>query len=390
MKIPKIDFKYWYQYSLDLNKKRDKDNKPKILRHHDVINMIYTKRYLSENIKTAYFTNYVSKKEIKIEVSKLLNFTYYELENYIIECIDEARKNKFYIDKLNGDIQMLKIFDLIQIWGGIPGGGGPYQIRKKNGQIMPWRSSNNLVWIKDYKEAALKASNGDVQAYSEFRKIKHLGGLAFASKHAYFFSKHLNDKSLIIIDVKIAHCFGYNLADSLEMSQIKILLKEVSNAAKSYKLTRWQIEKALFTFHLVNFKGGKVITKTLKSKDLKIINDLSKWYSSLNLKTSIVSHKSKQYKYKKRDTGKTSVFKLTTKDNVHYTYRKYISDIKSLKSVLYSSYKQQQNWAQKWFDVNNKIEILKTFENLEEAIKYQNSIKNNKLIIKNKGVKIKT
>jgi len=378
MKIPKIDFKYWYQYSLDSNKQRDKGNKPIILRHHDVINMIYTKRYLSENIKTAYFTNYVSKKEMKLEVSKLLNFTYYELENYIIKCVDEARKNKFYIDKLNGDDQMLKIFDLIQIWGGIPGGGGPYQIRKKSKKIiMPWRSINNLVWIKDYKEAALKASNGDVQAYSEFRKITHLGGLAFASKHAYFFSKHLNDKSLIIIDVKIAHCFGYYKANSLEINQINILLKEVSNAAKSNKLTRWQIEKALFTFHLVNFKGGKVITKSLKSKDLVIINDLSKWYSSLNLKTSIVQNKSKQNKYKKRETGKTSVFKLTTKDNVHYTYRKHISDIKSLKSGMYSLFKQQKNWVQKWFDVNNKIEIIKTFENLEEAIKYQNFIKNN-------------
>lgn len=378
MKIPKIDFKYWYQYSLDSNKQRDKGNKPIILRHHDVINMIYTKRYLSENIKTAYFTNYVSKKEMKLEVSKLLNFTYYELENYIIKCVDEARKNKFYIDKLNGDNQMLKIFDLIQIWGGIPGGGGPYQIRKKSKKIiMPWRSINNLVWIKDYKEAALKASNGDVQAYSEFRKIKHLGGLAFASKHAYFFSKHLNDKSLIIIDVKIAHCFGYYKANSLEINQINILLKEVSNAAKSNKLTRWQIEKALFTFHLVNFKGGKVITKSLKSKDLVIINDLSKWYSSLNLKTSIVQNKSKQNKYKKRETGKTSVFKLTTKDNVHYTYRKHISDIKSLKSGMYSLFKQQKNWVQKWFDVNNKIEILKTFENLEEAIEYQNFIRNN-------------
>jgi hypothetical protein len=315
---------------------------------------------------------------MKLEVSKLLNFTYYELENYIIKCVDEARKNKFYIDKLNGDNQMLKIFDLIQIWGGIPGGGGPYQIRKKSKKIiMPWRSINNLVWIKDYKEAALKASNGDVQAYSEFRKIKHLGGLAFASKHAYFFSKHLNDKSLIIIDVKIAHCFGYYKANSLEINQINILLKEVSNAAKSNKLTRWQIEKALFTFHLVNFKGGKVITKSLKSKDLVIINDLSKWYSSLNLKTSIVQNKSKQNKYKKRETGKTSVFKLTTKDNVHYTYRKHISDIKSLKSGMYSLFKQQKNWVQKWFDVNNKIEILKTFENLEEAIEYQNFIRNN-------------
>lgn len=362
MKIPKIDFPYWYNCSLDSNKKRDKNKKPIILRHHDVINMIYTKRFLSDKIKTAYFTNYKSKKDINNEVSKLLNLTYFELENYIIKCVNEARKQNYFINKEGGDEQMLKIFDLIQIWGGIPGGGGPYQIRKRNGEkVLPWRSINNLGWLKDYKEAALKASKGDIQAYSEFRKIKHLGGLAFASKHAYFFSKHLNNKSLIIIDVKIAHCFGYFYANDLELDQINLLLEEVSKVAKSNKLYRWQIEKALFTFHLENFKGRKKIANSHKSKNIDIVNEILKWYNSLSTieRKKIIS--------KKNNTGETSIFKLTTKNQVHYTYRKNISDIKSLKSVIYNSYKQNKKWAQKWFDVNNKIEILKTFETTEEA-----------------------
>lgn len=371
MKIPKIDFQYWYKYSLDSNKKRDVNNKPIILRHHDVINMIYSKRLLGDKIKTAYFTNFKSINKINFEVSKLLNLTYFELENYIIKCIDEVRKENYFINKKGGDEQILKIFDLIQIWGGIPGGGGPYQIRKRNGKkIMPWRSINNLGWLKVYKEAALKASKGDIQAYSEFRKIKHLGGLAFASKHAYFFSKHLNNKSLIIIDVKIAHCFGYFYANELELEQIKIILEEVSKVSKSNKLTNWQIEKALFTFHLENFRGRKIIANSHKLKNIDIVNDILKWYKTLP-KT-----KGKTNKFKNNSTGKTSIFKLTTENEVHYTYRKNKSDIKSLKSVIYNSYKQNKKWAQKWFDDNNKIEILKTFKTTEEAKKYQNLIKN--------------
>jgi hypothetical protein len=285
MKSIEIDYKYWYNISELNNSARNNEGTPIIRRHYEVIKMIYEKRYLNEKIKTAYFTYFKNDDKIKNEVEKLLKFTYVELENYIIENINISRKNDFKDNDL-----MLKIFDLIQIWGGIPGGGGPYQRRKrKNGELgSPWRSLNYLEWIIIYKEAAKLASIGDLNAYSKFQEIKHLGGLAFASKHAYFFSKHLNIKSLIIIDVKIAHCFKTEKANDLNNLNINGILKYITKIALKNNLNRWQIEKALFTFHLINFYNNKIIknTDTNKLKDLKAIKELENWYKTFQTPTN--------------------------------------------------------------------------------------------------------
>jgi len=368
IKIPSIDFNFWYNYSKDLNHERDSSNKPIVNRHHYVINMIYEK-YKKENIKTAYFTNYKSEKEINNEIRRLKGLTYFELENYIINCIKIMRENHFVIDNKSKKDEMLKIFDLIQIWGGIPGGGGPYQSRKnkRTGVIsLPWRSNKKIDWLEEYKQGALLASNGNIEAYDKFREIKHLGGLAFASKHAYFFSKHLNNKSLVIIDIKIAHCFKIHEANNININDAKEILSEISNSAKKYQLFRWQIEKALFTFHLTNFKGQKRIKNNFGEIDDKIIVDLQNWYNGF----SKVKNKNRGITHQNINNYKTSVFKLTTKNSIHYTYRKNIDNIDSLRRVMSYAMKSNQNWPKKWFDKTNKIEKLKTFNTVDEVKAY--------------------
>jgi hypothetical protein len=80
--------------------------------------------------------------------------------------------------------------------------------------------------------------------------------------------------------------------------------------------------------------------------------------------------------YQKKNI-RTAIFKLTTRDEIHYTYRKNVFTIEKLKKAMLNALNKNDNWPKKWFNTENKIEILKTFENLEEAIKYQNSIKIN-------------
>jgi len=354
-KIPVIDFQFWYEVSKNINAKRDIDNTPVINRHHGVIKMIEDK-YIQEKIETAYFTRFKSKEEVLLEIKRLKNLTYIELENEIFKKIQKVRKYNFLKNK-NKNNEFMEIFDLIQIWGGIPGGGGPYQTR--NG--VTWRSNNEINWINLYKNAAYKASCGDISAYNDFRKIKHLGGLAFASKHAYFFSKHLNNNSLIIIDEKIAHCFKIFHANDIDTSIAKDILLQTSIAAKNYKLIRWQIEKSLFTFHSLNFKARKIINNTFNNKDARAKSDLLEWYKS---------SKNKYKKNKSTPNGKTSVFKLTTKDDIFYTYRKNCNSINHLKFIISAPLKKNQKWAQKWFNEKNKIEIIKTFESVEDAKSY--------------------
>ena len=72
--------------------------------------------------------------------------------------------------------------------------------------------------------------------------------------------------------------------------------------------------------------------------------------------------------YQKKNI-RTAVFKLTTSDEIHYTYRKNVCTIEKLKKAMLNALNKNDNWPKKWFNTENKIEIIKTFENLEEAIK---------------------
>jgi hypothetical protein len=296
---PEIDFKYWYEYSKGINQEKNKNDEPKIKRHYDVINMVYEK--YNNGIKTAYFTQYNNDYDVINEVKRLKQLSYFELENEIISLINEASSFDFYIDNDSEVELILKIFDLIQIWGGIPGGGGPYQTRKN----VTWRSNPDSKWIKQYKIASKLAYNGKVESYDEFRKLKHLGGLAFASKHVYFYSKHLNESSLIIIDVKIAHCFLIQSANDIKSDRILKILDFISKVAKYNNLSPWEIEKSLFAFHLLNFKGRRRILND-NIIDVTIINKIDEWYN--------LSNNNNKPKDKLNSTSQQKIFILTNGD----------------------------------------------------------------------------
>ncbi len=83
----------------------------------------------------------------------------------------------------------------------------------------------------------------------------------------------------------------------------------------------------------------------------------------------------KKYKQYQKTSSLTTIFRLITNDKIHYTYRKNVSTIEELKKKMLHALNKNDNWPKKWFDSENKIEIMKTFENIEDAIEYQNNLK---------------
>ena len=226
--VPEIYFKYWYDVN-QASVNGDED------RHRRVISLI-TKNY-AENFKKIQLNEvqipyFIGKTE---ETKALYYITYNGLEDLII-------KNILDFDFINSnDLDLLKIFDLIQIWGGLLGGSNPYNSRNGN---LPTRL--NLNWIKNYKNCVEQASNGDIAVYENIIDIPELG-LSFGSKHISFWSrKKGDDKCLVVIDNKIAGTTG-NKAPVKEI--LETIVKDIHCYAKENELKPYQIEKALFSFH---------------------------------------------------------------------------------------------------------------------------------------------
>jgi hypothetical protein len=242
---PHIDYNYWFNQCQAINSQRNLENAPVVTRHHSVINNCLTK--YRRGIFTAYFTKLLNETDVIEEANRLKTLTYVDFENEIISLINTYRNNHLNRNPPNDDL-LMQIFDLIQIWGGTPGGGGPY-----NGPV-PTRSNTPINWLNLYRSGVESAMRGELNSYNILRNLTHLR-LSFASKHVYFFSKQLNTGSLIIIDIKIAKSFGIFTPNIMRMQEIQELLESVNNIALEYNLQPWQVEKALFTFHSNYFKG---------------------------------------------------------------------------------------------------------------------------------------
>jgi len=82
------------------------------------------------------------------------------------------------------DEAFLKIFDLIQVWGGWGGVRGIYTKPKDN----PIREKPE-DWIGHYKQAALAANNSRTKALEAFQTIPQMGDSS-ATRHLYFWGGH--------------------------------------------------------------------------------------------------------------------------------------------------------------------------------------------------------
>ena len=302
MKLPDIDFKFWYNINTQLNNSREEG--VIIKRHHAVATQILNS-YKDKKIRLGYFTEFEDEKEIFNEYRRIKNLTYEELENEILKISSEIIKDGFKNKEL-----ILKTFDLIQIWGGRPGGNNIYN---SNG----FDRINNTEWIKIYIDGLEKASVGDYESYQILKSIKHLQ-IPFASKHLNFFSRHLKVNSLIIIDEKISHCFKMEDPKSLSKEDIKLINDLCRAKANDIGYEPWQIEKALFSFHSSYFEARKLInTNYLNHLDINDVGEINNWYTEI--KNNDSKKEIKPNRYRKVNNENKITAKYTLKNNECFT-----------------------------------------------------------------------
>ena len=228
MKIPKIDFKYW------LNKNQtDSLNEKRFIALITKINNIYN---LNIKYNQSYFCG------DNIEISRLMSLNYISFENEILEKIRELKN-------FNNDDEILKIFDLIQIWGGLQGGSNFYNIISDTSLRL-----NYKAWIPKYKELIKKSISKEINAYEIVAKgeIPNLR-MSFGSKHISFWSRKNNDNEcLVIIDNKIAGVSGVKIALDVNYTDI---LSQIHAYSKEFNMKPFEIEKSLFTFHRAYFNN---------------------------------------------------------------------------------------------------------------------------------------
>ena len=224
MKIPIINFKYWFNQN-QANALIENRFKSMITR----ISNIYIE---NNNYKQVYFCDNDK------EITRLKDLNYNELENEIIMRIQKIND----IDKADEN-EILDIFDLINIWGGLQGGSNFYNIKNGTSTRIQYKE-----WLQNYVKLIKKAILKDSSSYSDILdgKIPNLN-MSFGSKHISFWSrKNGNEKCLIVIDNKIAGVTGVKKAINADFKDI---IQEVHNLEAEIKLEPQMIEKALFSFH---------------------------------------------------------------------------------------------------------------------------------------------
>ena len=234
--VPEIDFKHWY----DVNQKAGDTSQQRVKRIIRAIIRKYNNNRAS--IDEIIHSNNISREKAlpyfiddENEIKRLLEIKYNKLEEEIVKLIDEYEFTK------PNDLNLLKIFDLIQIWGGTQGGRNFYVFRNMQIRI------NFEQWIDHYRNGILAASERSINSYSIIMEIEQIA-ISFGSKHVSFWSRKSGNKDcLLVIDNKIAGTTGNN------RPSIDIIEKIVNDihyfANDSIEFDPHQIEKALFSFH---------------------------------------------------------------------------------------------------------------------------------------------
>lgn len=197
------------------------------------------------------------------------------------ECEEQIRELiKGIADIRNEKECVLKVVDLIYRWGG-PSGRFFY-ISKQNPRLLLQTSPEIF---NRYCDAIDLAKNGKASSKFLFQSIPGIGP-SFATKHSAFWST-FSPRPLIVVDSKIAGCFGFKKLDEFENRiSYEEALDKFSDFAKKKNsgMTVQDIEKALFTFHKHYFKNdndGWAANVKSTGPDCKIAQELSKELSIL-------------------------------------------------------------------------------------------------------------
>lgn len=312
--FPKIDFKYWYNKNIE-----DSNTEPRFKSMITKINNIYEN---NNNLNQAYFCG------DKIEINRLKNLNYNQLENEILNLI--KNKSKKNVTDFS-DNEILQIFDLIQIWGGLTGGSNPYQIKNNKSVRL-----NYEKWIKDYRNLINLSIEKNIKAY-EFVLKKNIPclNMSFGSKHISFWSRKKVDdnKCLIVIDNKISGVSGVKIASKADYN---LIIKNVHKIASEINMKPYQIEKALFTFHKFYFDNNN-------SKFKDVNNNSRDYHLAINLKEclkiGLTNFKGLKSGNKVRQTTNIIISKkdIMKVNETYYISSEYISKNSKIKKLTNTS-----------------------------------------------------
>jgi len=241
---PDIDFVYWIQKS-----------------------PFFQNLPLLQNIKIGlYFAD--KGRLIDDVISKIDRMTNCELVEIIKNEIENVSSKSCHADE-----EILRIFDLIQGWGGRMG-RGPY-VKPKT---APYRMSNSTQIAFLYRANLKYLREGSLdKALQELLKIKYLGE-SFATKHLYFWGKYgTNKKILPIYDTRIKLLVYSSDKRAPSYSQYVF---DLTQKANEIGLDIEELEKALFAFSSNWFANNnlKIIEKPRDAKDRVEAERIAKAY----------------------------------------------------------------------------------------------------------------
>jgi hypothetical protein len=332
--LPKIDFNYWYHKNLI-----DSNSKRRFVSMITRINNIFEK---DNNFKQAYFCGDYD------EIIRLKGLNYNQLENEIIILI---RNQKNVADF--SDMEILKIFDLIQIWGGLTGGSNPYQVKNNNTVRLKYEN-----WIREYRKLINLSVIQNIDSY-KFVKEKNIPclNMSFGSKHISFWSRKENDDNcLVVIDNKISGVSGFKIASQ---ANFKLIIESIYEITNELNLKPYQIEKALFTFHKFYFDNNNSKFNHLErnSIDYDVAHDLKNKLKIGLTNNSIDSKKSRKFKQKSKFLiSKNNCLKV---NNEVYISIDYISNTIKIKALInkLSSITKGKLIFYKYIGDNDRLEI---------------------------------
>jgi hypothetical protein len=209
--FPNIDYEYW------MNR-----------------NPFYSDDLLLPTMKIC-ITNYTSKPGLINDILEKIdtitcNTLVSIIENEIINIIE----NDLFEDKN----KMLRVFDLINGWGGKM--GKATYVRPKG------NTTRNTIdtWFHNYAKGVLKAINGEKEGLNDFTKIPNVGD-SFGTKHLYFWSLYGGNKPIPIYDARIKTLLYLSIDES---PSFETYLEDMVNFSNLKNITINQLEKALFAF----------------------------------------------------------------------------------------------------------------------------------------------
>jgi hypothetical protein len=204
-------------------------------------------------------------------IDNIENMTCKKLVSLIENDINEIIKNDLFEDQN----KMLRVFDLINGWGGKMG-KATYVKPKGN----TTRNSSDK-WYNHYVNGVKKAIKSENEGLADFIKIPNVGD-SFGTKHLYFWSLYGSNMPIPIYDARIKTLLYLSVDEAPSFEQY---VEDMSNFSTLKNITINQLEKALFAFSSNYFSNESLIIKkeNLDKTDLDEAKRIENLYNSNNM-----------------------------------------------------------------------------------------------------------